>query len=111
MVNPDHTTASARARRGQDVAEHRRRGRARGYGVVGEPVVQPIHNDIADEVDTDVMHDDVPVDVGQQTQGGAPRLTAYPGGPDELSLLISYDQHEAAFVWNKKVLFIIISIK
>ena len=77
MVNPDHTTASARARRGQDAAEHRRRGRARGRGV-GEPVVQPIHDDIVDEVDTaDVQHDDV----GQQTQGGAPPPTAYPGGP------------------------------
>jgi hypothetical protein len=57
---------------------HRRRGRARGRGIVGEPVVEPIHDDIADEVDTDVMHDNVPVDVGQQTQGGAPRPTAYP---------------------------------
>jgi hypothetical protein len=111
MVNPDHTTASACARHGLDAASHRRRGRTCGRGVVGDPVDQPIHDDIADEVDTDVIHDEVLVDVGQQTQGGAPRLTAYPGGPDELSLLISYDQHEATFVWNNKVLFIIISIK
>ena len=56
MVNPDHTTASARARRGQDAAEHRRRGRARGRGV----------GDVVDEVDTaDVQHEDVPDDVGQ----------------------------------------------
>ena len=96
MVNPDHTTASARARRGQDAAEHRRRGRARGRGV----------GDVVDEVDTaDVQHEDVPGDVGQQTQGGAPPPTAYPGGPDELSLLISYDQHEVAYVRNNKVSF------
>ena len=67
MVNPDHTTASARARRGQDAAEHRRRGWARGRGV----------GDVVDEVDTaDVQHEDVPGDVGQQTQGGAPPPTA-----------------------------------
>ena len=102
MVNPDHTTASARARRGRDATSQRERSRGRAVvtGPVGEPDV-PIVGDI----EHGVMQDDVAAtDVGQQSQG---RPTAYPGGPDELSLLITYDQHEASYVWNNKVILII----
>ena len=104
MVNPDHTTASARARRGQDAAAQHGRGRGRGRAVVTGPVGEP-DVPIVGDIEHGVMQDDVAAtDVGQQSQG---RPTAYPGGPDELSLLITYDQHEASYVWNNKVILII----
>ena len=117
-MNPDATTASARARR----APIARAPRGRGRGAVApdapaadaappavdpaaayapeEPV--PMHADDAPHAEGDAQGavadevEDPPAEVD-------PRLDRYPGGPHDMSLLRDYHQHEIRYVWDGQV--------